>query len=115
MIQKRNWFLQAKLKEYDVELSLVESWEKGGEGATDLAKKVVDLADRESQLKYAYQLDNDVKSKIKDIATKIYGASDVIYSEEANSKINQIEKWDIQIYLFVLLKLNIRFQMIQRI
>ena len=85
-------FLQAKLKEYDVELSLVESWEKGGEGATDLAKKVVDLADRESQLKYAYQLDNDVKSKIKDIATKIYGASDVIYSEEANSKINQIEK-----------------------
>ena len=90
--QKEIDFLQAKLKEYDVELSLVESWEKGGEGATDLAKKVVDLADIESQLKYAYQLDTDVKSKIKDVATKIYGASDVIYSEEANSKINQIEK-----------------------
>ena len=31
-------FLREKLQEQGVELSLVESWEKGGEGAKDLAE-----------------------------------------------------------------------------
>jgi len=36
-------FLTEKLKEKNIELSLVESWEKGGEGAIDLAEKVIKL------------------------------------------------------------------------
>lgn len=32
-------FLQNKLQEKGINLSLVESWEKGGEGAEDLAQK----------------------------------------------------------------------------
>ena len=34
-------FLQNKLQEKNIELSLVESWEHGGDGAKDLATKVV--------------------------------------------------------------------------
>ena len=37
--------LKQLLKEDGVDLSLVESWEKGGEGATDLAQKIVKLCD----------------------------------------------------------------------
>ena len=85
-------FLRNKLKEHGIELSLVESWEKGGKGATDLAKKIVELTQKESALHYAYNLDESIKDKIKDVATKIYGAEGVEYTEDAEEKIAQIEK-----------------------
>ena len=85
-------FLRNKLKEHGIELSLVESWEKGGKGATDLAKKIVELTQKESTLQYAYNLEESIKDKIKDVATKIYGAEGVEYTEAAEEKIAQIEK-----------------------
>ena len=90
--QKEIEFLQEKLQEKNVELSLVECWEKGGEGAIDLAKKIVDLVEKPSKFDYAYELEKDIKSKIKDIACKIYGATDVEYTDEALEKIKQIEQ-----------------------
>lgn len=85
-------FLRNKLKEYDIELSLVESWEKGGEGATDLAEKIVKLTEKNSKLNYAYNLNKRIKEKINDVATKIYGAEGVEFSQEAEEMISRIEK-----------------------
>ena len=85
-------FLRKKLQEYNIQLSLVESWEKGGEGATDLAQKIVELTQKESNLNYAYELNQSVKEKINSVATKIYGAEGVEYLEEAEEKIKQIEE-----------------------
>ena len=85
-------FLRNKLKEYDIELSLVESWEKGGEGATDLAEKIVKLTEKNSKLNYAYDLNESIKEKINDVATKIYGAEGVEFSQEAEEMISRIEK-----------------------
>ena len=85
-------FLRNKLKEYDIELSLVESWEKGGEGATDLAEKIVKLTEKNSKLNYAYNLNKNIKEKINDVATKIYGAEGVEFSQEAEEMISRIEK-----------------------
>ena len=85
-------FLRNKLKEYDIELSLVESWEKGGEGATDLAEKIVKLTEKNSKLNYAYNLNESIKEKINDVATKIYGAEGVEFSQEAEEMISKIEK-----------------------
>ena len=39
-----------------------------------------------------YDLDEDIKSKIKNVATKIYGAKDVEYTEEATKEIEKIER-----------------------
>lgn len=89
--QKEIDFLREKLKEQSVELSLVESWEKGGQGAIDLAEKIVTLAKKESNFTYAYETEKGIKDKIKDIATKIYGASDVEYLDGVEEKIAQIE------------------------
>ena len=89
--QKEIDFLREKLQEKNVELSLVESWEKGGEGAIDLAEKIMNLPKKTSKFNYAYELEKDIKSKIKDIACKIYGATDVEYTDEALEKIKQIE------------------------
>ena len=85
-------YLKEKLQEKGIKLSLVESWEKGGEGATDLAEKVVKLAEKKHNFKYAYELNETIKNKIKDVAKKVYGAEDVEFSEEAEKEIETIEK-----------------------
>ena len=84
--------LQNTLKEKGVEMSLVEAWAKGGVGAEDLAQKVVKLCEQEKSLNYAYNLEESIEQKVKDIACKIYGAQDVKFSEEAIKSIKQIEK-----------------------
>ena len=83
--------LQNILKEKDVEMSLVEAWEYGGKGAKDLAEKVVKLCENKKKLNYTYNLDESIEEKIKAVATKIYGARDVIISDEAKEQIKQIK------------------------
>jgi len=85
-------FLRNKLEEKDVELSLVEGWAKGGEGATDIANKLVKLVEKPKELEFTYDDKDSIKEKIFKVSTKIYGAQDVEYSEEANKEIEKIEK-----------------------
>ena len=85
-------FIEQKLNEKGVELSLVEGWAKGGDGATDIANKLVKLTEQKENFKYMYDLNENIKSKIQKVATKIYGAKDVEYSEEAEKEIEKIER-----------------------
>ena len=90
--EKEIEFVEQKLNEKGVELSLVEGWAKGGEGATDIANKLVKLTEQKENFKYMYDLNESIKSKVQKVATKIYGAKDVEYSEEAEKEIEKIEK-----------------------
>ena len=85
-------YLQEKLKEKDVNLSLVESWEHGGEGATDLAQKVVDLAEKPSKLNNIYEIEDEIETKIEKLSKAIYGAEGIEISEEAGKEIDFIKK-----------------------
>ncbi len=85
-------FLKEKLNEKGIDLSLIESWEKGGEGAKDLAEKIVKLVEKPYNFTYAYELETPIIEKIKAVATKVYGAQDVEISEEAIKKIKEIEE-----------------------
>lgn len=84
-------YVQNKLKEQGINMSLVEAWAKGGEGAKDLAEKVVDLVEKPENFTYTYELNEEIEEKIKKVATKIYGAEDVEYTEEAKAQIKQIK------------------------
>ena len=90
--EKEIKFIEEKLKEKSIGLSLVEGWAKGGEGAIDIANKLVKLTEEKEDFKYMYDLNESIKSKIQKVATKIYGAKDVEYSEEAEKEIEKIEK-----------------------
>ena len=90
--EKEIKFLQYKLNEQGIELSLVESWGKGGAGATDLAEKIIKLTEKKSKLNFAYELEENIKQKINSIAIKIYGAEGVEFSENAEKQIEEIEK-----------------------
>ena len=85
-------FLKQKLQEKGVELSLVESWEHGGEGAKDLAQKVVKLAEKESKLNNIYEENDNIQLKIEKLSKEIYGAEEIEISEKAKKGIEFIEK-----------------------
>ena len=85
-------YLRKKLEEKDVNISLVEAWEKGGEGAIDLAEQIVELCEKPSNFNYTYNLEDSIKEKIEKIATKIYGAEGVEYEEQASRIIENLEK-----------------------
>ena len=86
-------YIKEELSEKNIEASLVEGWEKGGEGAIDIAEKLVKLTEKEEEFKYIYEEKDSIKAKIEKVAKEIYGAKKVNFSEEANQKIQLIEKW----------------------
>ena len=95
-------FLQDKLEEKNIQISIVEGWAKGGKGAIDIANKIVeettdkefvsDFAILNKEVNYIYQTEDDIKTKIQKVATKIYHSKGVIYTKEAIENIEKIEK-----------------------
>ena len=75
----------------NIKVALAEVWEKGGKGALDLAKQVVEIIDEQSsKFEPLYDWNLDVKSKIEIIAKKIYGADGVDYSVLAKRNLKTI-------------------------
>ena len=72
---------------------LTEGWGKGGEGAADLARKVVEIADSgKASYHPLYELDLPLTEKIKKIATEIYRAKDVEFDSAALKKLKTFEE-----------------------
>ncbi|HAQ40328.1 MAG TPA: formate--tetrahydrofolate ligase [Clostridiales bacterium] len=84
--------VREKCMELGVNVALSEVWGKGSQGGTELAEEVIRLAEKESNLEFAYDLEKPIKEKIKAIATKLYGADDVEFSSKANKEIANFEK-----------------------
>ncbi|HGG9246744.1 TPA: formate--tetrahydrofolate ligase [Neisseria meningitidis] len=79
--------------EHGVEVSLTEVWGKGGAGGADLARKVVNAIESQTNnFGFAYDVELSVKDKIRAIAQKVYGAEDVDFSAEASAEIASLEK-----------------------
>ncbi len=85
-------FVEQKCHELGVNVALSEVWAKGGEGGLALADEVVRLCDEPSELKYAYELDQPISSKIEAIAKRIYHADGVDYTSAAEKQLAQLEE-----------------------
>ena len=86
-------YLRQELAKRGVELSLVESWEKGSEGAIDIAEKLVALVEKpKTELKYIYDLNENITEKIEKVAKNIYRAEGIEIDEVAKQKIRKFEK-----------------------
>ena len=85
-------FVENELANKGIQSSVVESWAKGGNGAIDIAKKLVKLVEQEENFKFTYELNDSITEKINKVATKIYGAEKVIYSDESLAEIKKIEE-----------------------
>ena len=84
-------YIKENLEKKGIELSIVEGWAKGGEGAIDIAQKLVNLVEKEEKFKFTYSLEDNIEEKIEKIAENIYGAKGVIYEEEAKQKIEHFK------------------------
>ena len=88
--------LQNWCKERNHPMSLSQVWAKGGEGALDLAQKVIDLCEQENNFDFLYDVNESIESKIEMIAKKVYGADGVDFTEEAQAQIQTYNTlgWD---------------------
>lgn len=85
--QAEHDLIQRIAEESGARCAVSQHWLKGGEGAVELAEAVVAACEEENQFDYLYNLDLPFKDRVHAIATQIYGASGVEWSEEAEKKI----------------------------
>ena len=90
----------AKLQELcaalGVKAVVADAWAKGGAGTHALAEAVVELADQPADFTPLYDVDLPIADKVKAVATKIYGAKEVVFSKKAEKQLAEFTKqgWD---------------------
>ncbi|WP_078596947.1 formate--tetrahydrofolate ligase [Evansella clarkii] len=84
----RNW-----CDEQGINVELADIWAKGGEGGKELAERVTaEIEKSDNNFQHLYDLDTSIKEKVESIATKVYGAKDVVFSAQALKQIVTYEK-----------------------
>ena len=85
--------LKEKLAPYGVPVVVSKHWAEGGKGAEDLARTVVELTENPaSDFKFLYTDEQPLWDKMKSIATKIYGASDITADADVRNKIKKLQE-----------------------
>ena len=72
--------------------AVARHWAEGGRGAGEVAELVVDACERPNDFRFLYPLEWPIKKKIEQIATEMYGAGSVTYSQQANRQIRMFER-----------------------
>ena len=85
------------IKEYvlarNILFSISEGYLKGSEGTFDVAKKIVDLAEKKvKKIDYTYEIADKVEDKINKFCSKNYGCKEVILTDKAKEKLALIDK-----------------------
>lgn len=83
--------IKAFAKEKGVKVAVADVWGKGGEGALDLARNVIEVVEENtSNFTPLYNWNTGVVAKIETIAKKIYGAGKVEFSPKAKKDLKTI-------------------------
>lgn len=83
--------VKSAVQQLGVDAVVCNVWGKGGSGAIELARKVAELCDFDNgSFRFAYGDNESATDKIRAIATKIYGAGDVIFSDKALSSLQAL-------------------------
>lgn len=86
-------FMEEKLAKMGIECALTEVFTKGGDGALELAKKVVKVCDEDkADFKPLYDVNLSIKEKLEIIAKEVYGADGVEFTVPATKNIKNLEK-----------------------
>lgn len=85
--------VRALCEESGAEFSVCEGFLKGSVGTEDLAKKVAQICEKQAhEINFTYEPADPVKTKIEKIATKIYGAKEVVFSPRAQEDLAEISR-----------------------
>ncbi len=79
-------------KNLGIQCKISSHWEKGGEGAAELAEEVAKIADSDlSEFKTLYDDNMSLWDKTKHIAQNIYGAEDIIADKKVRNQFKKLE------------------------
>jgi formate--tetrahydrofolate ligase len=71
---------------------VAKHWAEGGKGATDLARMVVGMCEQPNNFRFVYEDDAPLWEKMRTIATRIYGASDVTADAKVRGQIRKLQE-----------------------
>ena len=97
-------FIQQWSKEHNIPVSLSEVFAKGGDGGIDLAKKVVENIKENNKYEPLYDLNDSIYDKIYKIASKAYGANEVIYADNVKEQIDKFQNSEFKDYYICMAK-----------
>ena len=92
-----------------VEVCFAEAYSKGGEGAIDLAQKVINACEKPNRFNYIYDFKDGIKEKIEKIAKKVYGAKEVEYSQTALEKLEMVKNLNMEEFFVNIAKTQFSF------
>jgi formate--tetrahydrofolate ligase len=85
--------LQRKMAHHSVPIVLARHWAEGGKGAEELARTVVKLIETMApDFRFVYEDDATLWNKVKEVATKIYGASEVTADSKVRTQIKKLQE-----------------------
>ncbi|MCP3699120.1 MAG: formate--tetrahydrofolate ligase, partial [Aliivibrio sp.] len=85
-------WISAQASETNVDVSISEAFVKGGEGAKELASKVIAACKKTTQFTPLYTSDMSLFDKLNAVAIKGYGAERIELSEKAQQQLEQFEQ-----------------------
>ena len=88
-------FVQKYCEQLGCEFAISTSYKDGGEGAIELAKKIVKLCENEVGFNLLYDENDSIENKIEKVSKEIYHAGGVKYLDEAKESIKRIEKMNL--------------------
>ena len=97
-------------KNLGIQCKISSHWEKGGEGAAELAEEVAKIADSDlSEFKTLYEDNMLLWDKTKHIAQNIYGAEDIIADKKVRNQFKKLENDGIGSYPICMAKTQYSF------
>jgi formate--tetrahydrofolate ligase len=85
--------LKQKMAKHEAPVILARHWAEGGAGAADVARAVVEIIEKKpGKATFVYEESLPLWDKMKAIATKIYGASDITADAKIRGQIKQLQE-----------------------
>ncbi|MBQ5991914.1 MAG: formate--tetrahydrofolate ligase [Clostridia bacterium] len=76
---------------HDLDVTISEVWEKGGEGGVALAERVIGLCERPNRFRFCCSPHSTPEEKLNTIARRIYHAEGVVFTEAAHTELNRLK------------------------
>ncbi len=85
--------LKDKMASRGTPIVVSKHWSQGGQGAEELAQAVIDMIDTTpSNFKFVYDENMSLWDKTKTLATKLYGAKDIVADSKVKQQIRKLEE-----------------------
>jgi formate--tetrahydrofolate ligase len=83
--------LRSSAVTHGAEVIVARHWAEGGKGAVELAHAVVKMCEEPNNFKFVYEDNETLWNKIKAVATKIYGASDISADKKIIARLEALQ------------------------